>query len=207
LLVTSLMEQHGYGSYITISLATVRYCDVISDNCHSTEFMHSDALIILKIGLIFSVYPRKLLRETLRCHSYPSVIVLIFYFERRERGTGGRSAESFETTRSPLLLRYFARGSTCTARRTKQANKQTWLQIQRSPSISTVWQSNFILRFHVIPYSVRGHPFSSIKSIELAPSGLQMGDLLLSQALCSAVHPLSEISHRITFTGPARLLS
>jgi aspartate carbamoyltransferase catalytic subunit len=34
-----------------------------------------------------------------------------------------------------------------------------------------------------------------------------MGDLLLSQALRSAVHPLSEISERITFTVPAGLLS
>ena len=106
----------------------------------------------------------------------------------------GSSAESFETTRSPLPLRYFARG-------------KTWLQIQHSQSTYTVWQSKFIPPLHVIQYSVRGHPFSSIKSIELAPSGLQMGDLLLSQAQGGAVHRLSEISHRITFTGPARLLS
>ena len=75
LLVTSLMQQHRHGSDITINLATVRYSDVISDNSHSIEFMHCAVLIILKIGLISSVYPRKLLRETLRCHSYPSVKV------------------------------------------------------------------------------------------------------------------------------------
>lgn len=74
------MEQYKYGSDVTISLATVRYCDVISDNSHSIEFMHSAALIILKIGLISSVYPRQLFRETLRCHLYPSVTVFLFYF-------------------------------------------------------------------------------------------------------------------------------
>lgn len=88
----SLMDQHRYGSDITISLVTVRYCDDVSDSLHSIECMHSAVLIILEIGLTSSVESRRLLRDTLRCHLYPSVTVLIFYFEGE---WGRRSTESF----------------------------------------------------------------------------------------------------------------
>ena len=78
--------------------------------------------------------------------------------------------------------------------------------MQHSQSPYMVRQCNFNPRFHVITYSVLVQPFNSIKSMELGPSGLQMGDLLLSEALRSAVHPLSKLSDRIAFTAPNRLL-
>ena len=119
-------------------------------------------------------------------------------------GVGGRrSAESFKTTRSPLPLRYFARVSTRVARRTKQTNKQTWLQIQHSAvhtrGMATELHSPFSRHTAFCPRSpVQFHQINGTGSLWIT-DGRFVAFTGTAQCCTQTV--------RITFTGPARLLT